>query len=257
MNRRFKVKSMEFEVGKLRLRSSINREVRPTRVKWLEKHMDVDALGRFAVWREGRDLFVIDGQHRKLALESLGLPDWPVLCDVYEGMGFEDACELFLKLNDGLTVRPFDKFDKGAKAGREECVETQKVVERVGLRVAPQAGDGKIVCVAAAVDTYKIDRGIALERALRWATEAWGHTAPAVEGQIVRGLGLVAGQFNGEIDDPAMVKKLAKFPGGPSALQARAKSQREIKGHSTAYNLGQVVIDIYNKGRRSGQLSPL
>lgn len=257
MDRKFKVKPIEVEVGKLRLRASMNREVRPTRVRWFEKHMDADALGRFAVWRDGRDLYVIDGQHRKLALEAIGLPDWPVRCDVYEGMSFADACEQFLKLNDSLTVRPYDKFDKGAKAGREECVETQRIVEEAGLHVSPQAGDGKLVCVQAAVDTYKLDRGVALARALTWATEAWGVTGPAVEGQIVRGLGLVAARYNGEIDDPSFVKKLAKVAGGPAALQGKAKAQREIRGHSVAHNIGQIAVDLYNKGRRSGQLSPL
>lgn len=257
MKRKFRVKHMPIEVGKLRLRSAMNRELRPTRVRWFEQNMDPDALGSFAVWRDGRDFYVIDGQHRKVALENLGLPDWPVDCAVYEGMTFAEACEQFLKLNDGLAIRPFDKFDKGAKAGRQECVETQRIVQEAGLQIAPQAAEGKLVCVSAATDTYKLDGGAALARSLRWATEAWGRTPAAVEGQVVRGLGLVAASYNGEVDDASLVKKLAKIAGGPPGLIGKAKTQREIKGGTVGHNLAAIVVDIYNKGRRSGQLPPL
>lgn len=258
MKRRFRVKSVEMQVGQLRLNARTNREVQPGRVRRLVNEMDPDALGRFAVWRDGRNFYVIDGQHRKLALEELGLPDWPVLCDVYEGMSFAEACEQFLKLNDGLAVRPYDKFDKGVKAGRQECVETMRAVEDAGFRVAPQAGDGKLVCVAAAVESWKLDQGVALRRALGWSSAAWGHTAQASEGQIVRAFSLIANAYpNGELDDAALIKKLAKHGGGAASLIGAAKSARDIKGGTVARNLACIVIDIYNKGRRSGQLSPL
>lgn len=257
MKARFRVKTLEIEVGKLRLHGQANRELQPTRVKKLEQTMDLDALGRFAIWRDGRNMYVIDGQHRKVALESLGLAEWKVRCDVYEGMSFPEACETFLKLNDGLAVRPYDKFDKAAKAGYEAEVETKATVERAGLRVSAQVGDGKVACVKAATEVWKLDQGAALERALTWITEAWGTSSASLEGQTLRGLGLVAARYNGELDDPALIKKLAKFAGGPGALQGRAKAQREIKGGTVARNVAEIVVDVYNKGRRSGQLPAL
>jgi hypothetical protein len=251
---KFKVKSLEIEVGKLRLHNRANRELRPGRVKNLERDMDLDALGRFAIWRDGRNFYVIDGQHRKVALENLGLADWPVRCDVYEGMSFTDACEQFLKLNDAMNVRPYDKFDKGVKAGRRECVETLRIIEDAGYRIADQARDGNLVCVAAAVDTWKKDEGESLADALKIASQAWGHTSASVEGYIVEGLGLFAHRFNGEVDYAALVKKLAKYHGGPSHLIGAARGQREIKGGTLSRNVALIVTDLYNKGRRSGQV---
>lgn len=257
MKRKFKVTSSELQIGELRLHHAANRELRPGRVRYFVQNMDPDALGRFAVWRQGRDLYLIDGQHRKVALEEMGLPDWPVFCDVYEGMSFAEACEQFLNLNNSLTVLPYDKYDKGVKAGRQSCVESQKVVEKIGFRIAQQSGDGKIVCVAAIEDAWKVDQGVSLERALTWATEAWGFTAQAAEGQIVRGLTQLAHRFNGDIDDAALVKKLSKHPGGASRLIGMAKTQRELKGGTVSTNVARAVVDLYNKGRRSGQLAPL
>lgn len=79
----------------------------------------------------------------------------------------------------------------------------------------------------------------------------------ALEGQVIRGLGIVAHTYNGEIDDAAFIKKLAKFNGGAPRIIGAAKAQREIKGGSVARNVAQIAVDTYNKGRRSGQLAPL
>lgn len=257
MKPKFKVTHREIEVSTLRLHPRANREQQATRVRKLERDMNLDKLGTFAVWREGRTFYVADGQHRKLALENLGLGEWRVHCNVYEGLTFEDACDLFLGLNDSLLVRPYDKFDKAAKAGYEAEVETRRIVSAAGLTISPQAGDGKVACVAAASDVWRLDRGRALERTLSWTTESWGSSAVALEGNTLRGLGLVAAKFNGEIDDAALVKKLSKFPGGPGALLGRAKAQKEIKGGTVARNVALIIVDVYNKGRRSGQLAPL
>lgn len=254
---KFRVKTTEVEVRNLLLHPSANRERQQTRVRKLVREMDLDKLSRFAAWRDGRNLYVIDGQHRKLALEELGLGEWNVRVDVYEGCAFQDACDLFLGLNDGLIVRPFDKFDKAAKAGYEAEVETQRIVREAGLQISAQSGDGKLACVVAACDVYRMDRGAALKRTLAWTNEAWGSSAASLDGNIIRGLGLVSSSFNGELDDAALVKKLAKFAGGPGALIGRARAQRDIKGGTVAKNVGGIVVDLYNKGRRTGQLPPL
>lgn len=257
MKPKFRVKPMEIEANLIRLHPASNRELQQTRVKKLEREMDLDKLGRFAAWRDGRNLYILDGQHRKVALENLGMGDWKVRIDVYEGITFQDACDLFLGLNDGLAIHSFDKFDKAEKAGHEAQVETKKIIESKGIRVSRLPGDGKLACVAAAVDVWKLDRGLSLDRALDWITEAWGTDGAALEGHVLRGLGIVAFRYKGEIDDPAIAKKLAKMTGGPSSLQGRAKAQREIKGKTVGWNIAAIVVDVYNKGRRSGQIAPL
>lgn len=253
--RGIRVSMQMLPVGELRLNPRANRDLRPGRVRELFQTMDYDALGQFTAWRDGRDIFVIDGQHRKAALEKLGQTGLRVRCTVYEGATFERACDLFLKLNHSLTVRPYDKFDKGCKAGIQKFVETKRIIEAAGLNVAATSGDGKIVCVSAVVDVFDLDGdGTALARTLDWTINAWGRTAPAVEGQMLRGLGRLAHNYNGEIDDAALIKKLAKFGGGPAAILGAAKSQQKLNGRTIGANVADTVTAIYNKGRRVGQL---
>lgn len=256
MRPKFNVKPIDIEVQRLRLHPALNREVSPARVRELYNDMNLDSLGRFAVWRDGSSLYVIDGQHRKLALEEHGLGDLKVRADEYRGMTFEDACEQFLNLNKGLVVRPFDKFDKGWKAGRMAETETKRIIEEAGLTPAAVVGDGRLVAVGAALDVWKLDQGEALATALRVATSAWGTTPDAVEGQIIRGLGLVAHRYNGELDYDVLIKKLAKS-GRPATIIGKARAQREFEGGSIGRNVAQIVVALYNKGLRSRQVAPL
>lgn len=113
MRPKFRVKPIEIEVSQIKLHGASNRELQQTRVKKLERNMDLDKLGRFALWRDGRNLYVLDGQHRKVALENLGLGDWKVRADVYENITFQDACDLFL-----IASIVVDVYNKGRRSGQ-------------------------------------------------------------------------------------------------------------------------------------------
>lgn len=254
--RRFKSRFTKIKVSDLRLHAHANRALRPTRVKVLVKTMDLDKLGPFVAWRDGRDLWVIDGQHRKIALETLGFGEWEVDCEVIEGASFQDACDLFIGRNDVLLVRPFDKFDKGVKAAYEDHVETKRIVEAAGFKISDQAGDGKLACVTSALQSYRIDRGESLERALTIIVGAWGYDRAGVEGKIVEGLATFVSSYNGEVDQNALVTKLRKVKPGNMIASAKALIDTGESG-SVSRNVARVVRGVYNKGRRSGQLAPL
>lgn len=250
-------RTARFKVKDLRLHHEANREQRPTRVRELVRDMNLRGLGVFAVWRSGRDFFIIDGQHRKLALEELGLGDYQVNCVIFDDLTFAEACETFLIWNSSLSVRPYDKWDKGWKAGLADCVGLKEIVEEVGLRMSQGTKDGGFSAVDAGRSVWKKDEGESLRRSLTWATEAWGHNASAVEGALIRGFGEFASRFNGEVEDAAFITKLSKYRGGPSSLLGAARGQADIKGGSVAKNIASILVDVYNKGRRGNKLPPL
>lgn len=255
--RRFKNKWVRVQARNLKLHPKLNREIKNGTLRWLVRDMDLDLLGAFDVWRQGRDLFVIGGQHRKLALEELGMGEWEVDCLVYEGMSLAEACEIALARNHSTPWSPYEKFEKGLTAGETDCLGVRELVESLGLHTAKTSSDGAICCFDALRSSWKRDYGQTLNLALTYELAAWGHIAAGVEGQMVRGFVEFASRYNGEVDSASLVKKLAKFPGGPSALLGQAKSQAKIKGGTVSRNLATAIVDLYNKGRRSGQLPPL
>lgn len=256
--RRFRTKWIRVQVRDLKLHPKLNREIKPSTIRWLVRDMDLDLLGTFDVWRQGRDLFVINGQHRKLALEELGLGEWEVDCRVFEGMTLPEACEAALAANKSTPWSSWEKFEKGCTAGRPECLGARAVAESFGLRVTKTGGDGEIRCVDVLTKAWSLDIGGTLTEAMAFPLDAWGSTAAAVEGRVLAGFvtfTIYARKY--EIDRASFIKKLAKYEGGALAILAHARYESKHKGGTVARRFAEALVDIYNKGRRSGQLPPL
>jgi hypothetical protein len=219
----------------------------PVHVTRIRNEWSPNAAGRITISkRADGTLVVIDGMHRLQAA-----PDGYVFrCDVHEGLTFEEECDLFRRLNQAKRVSAFDDFDKGVKAGDPECVAVNEIVEQHGLRVSNTHSDGTVAAVSALRDVYRKGGTAALDRALGIAVGAWGKRSESTDGQIIAGLGKITGAFNGELDDAALVKKLSKYPGGPTALIGSARGLRSLRPGSVATHVATIVLDVYNHGRR-------
>lgn len=257
--RKLKSEIREISANDLQVHPEAQRELRPARVKYITENMNLDAIGVVTVVDAGRGRYlIVDGQHRWQALLALGLGDWPVHCHVYSKLTDAEAAQLFRDLNNTNRRSAWDDFSKGVIAGDEECVGISKIVEGEGLKVSDQVGDAKVCAVAALIRTYRSANGTGdehLRSVLRVSREAWGEQADAFNGHIIDGLGKLLLRHNGELDQDALVRKLAKVPGGPAGLIGKAQARREFEGGSVATNVAGVATALYNRGRRSGALA--
>ena len=242
--------------GKLTVDPRYQRDVIPARVKALADQLDLDGLGVFVVSRRSDGtLAIIDGQHRLEALKAHDWQnDWKVECRVYEGLDLEQEAELYRQLNNTRSLCSWDFYKAGLVSGDTQCLAVDAVAKSCGLRVSNQSGDGRICCVATLRKVYAQFGGDALKHALKIATSSWGHTAGAVEKEIVHGLSIVFDRYNGKIDQPWLIKKLAKSPGGPSGLLGRARGLKEVQTAPVYRIVSQQIIALYNKGKRTGTL---
>lgn len=259
MSRLPKPKSEKIVAGKLTVDHSYQREAIPARIKAIAENIDLDGLGVLTVSRrkDGTNV-IIDGQHRVEALRYHGFDEeWDVECRVYTGLTTEQEAALYRHLNNTRRITAWDEFKAGLVAGDVECLAIDAIVKANGLKVSSYAGDAKVMCVAALRNIHKRYGGDALGGALGMVTSAWGHTANAVEKDIVIGASIVCATFNGEIEKPSMVKKLAKTPGGPSGLLGRARGIREMQSAPISRIVAQQMVATYNKGRRTNLLDEL
>lgn len=259
MPKRPKTKLVRVQAGKLRIHPSAQRVLNPTRLASIQERTNLDAIGVlhaveytikgvFAMW-------IVDGQHRWTALMYHGLGEWEVEVMVHLDIKDDAAAhQLFLDLNNRASVGPFDKFKNELGAGQDVAVGVDRVVRRHGFKVDRWSADGTIVCIEALKAIYQKDEGHALSKAIETAREAWGRTTGAVEAQILKGLGNIFATYNGGVDQVALVKKLAKFPGGPSGIISSARAIKSLRAASVAKCVEEVMVDEYNKGRRVGLL---
>jgi hypothetical protein len=203
-----------------------------------------------------RATWVVDGQTRTRGMLARGLSDHEVLVAVHLYVKNDaQASELFLSLNDRSTVAPFEKFKNEVQALRIDAVGVVRILDKYGLVASKSAGDGRVCCVTALKKIWNIDAGRALDTTIRIITSAWGKKANALEGKLIEGIGIVCAAYSTTLDSAALIKKLAKYPGGASGVIGRAGMV--IGPSSVSKCVSAVVVDLYNSGRRNGRLEAL
>ena len=133
-------------LSQMRVNPLAQRELRPARVSRLAAEFDVEQMGTPTVSYRGDWYYLIDSQHRIEALKVwLGAwEDQQVQCWCYEGLTEADEAGVFLKLNDTLTVRCFDRFKVAVAAGRTTEADIDRIVRALGLRISANRGGGGI-----------------------------------------------------------------------------------------------------------------
>jgi hypothetical protein len=257
-----KRKLVRVEVQSLRIHPTAQRQIVPSQLKKLVAKMDLDKIGVLQAIECSIDgvhgIWVIDGQHRVRALLDLGFGEWTVdVCIHTDVQSPARASEVFLGLNDRASVQPFDKFTNRVRALDPIAVGALARVEDHGLTVDRSVADGHVCCVSSLMSLYGLDGGASLSLALGTIIAAWGRTAAALEGKLLFGIGLLYNTYNGSIDTPGLVKKLAKYPGGASAVIGDAKSIARHRKMTLPRCIAGVILESYNSGRRTGKLDPL
>jgi len=256
-------KMRRIKISELRIHPIAQRRILQATLTRIINDLDLDAIGVIHVVQYPIDgdgaLWVVDGQHRVAALKHHGLEDWVVDVQLHnEVKSNADASNLMLKLMDRASLNAYDKFRNELTAGNPVAVGTSAIVRAAGLKIHNQVRDGNVSAVSALKRVYSLDDGDSLRIALEVLTSAWGHTAAAVEGKLIEGVGAVYAKYNnGELDRDILVKKLAKFPGGPSNVLGTAKSLKGVQSGTLRRHVAAVVVSVYNKGRKTGKLKPI
>jgi hypothetical protein len=232
------------------------RDVNEARVDKLVAEFDLEQFGAPTVNHRDGHYFVIDGQHRVEALKKwFGDGRWEdqqIQCWTYEEMSEEEEADVFLKLNDTLSVSAFAKFRVGVQAGRLEESDVDRVVRAQGLRVSLDHSDGAIRAVGTLMRLYHRAGPEALGRTLRIVRDSYGD--PGLEAAVIDGLGLLCHRFNGELNDEQMVKRLGSTMGGVSALLGKAETLKKKTGNPRAHCVAAAAVEIHNAGRGGRKL---
>jgi hypothetical protein len=252
--------TMWIKANSIRIDPDRQRAWRKARIVELANNWDDDAVGILHISRRKDAFYAIDGQHRIMACRLRGTPEHLLECKVYENLTKPEEARMFRGLNKQLNVRLYDDF-RIALNYDPEAIAINKTIEAVGLSISDQSTDGHLTAIKACQDVY---RGVpfrakeptpwALARALRTATGAWGKQRDAVSGSMILGLGAVHLRYGDAIDLEQLERKLTKFAGGPLAVVARAQTRRTMTKSTVWRAVAEVVVDIYNQGRRSTQL---
>jgi hypothetical protein len=232
-------------------------KVNVARVNKIAAEMDLEQLGNPTVNKRGGHFYVIDGMHRSKAYIKWIGEGWEtqeLQCWTYHDLSDEEMADRFLKLSDTLAISTFDKFTIGYNAGYDEEVQITRIVAAAGLTIAKGKAEGSIGAVGVLRTVYRRDGGEVLRRALGVVRDAYG--TPGLEGQVIDGIGMLCGRYNGQLDTEMTVVKLKSAAGGVSGLLNRARFLKNQTSAPFSQCVAASAVDIINRGRGGKKLPP-
>lgn len=259
--------SFEPKLDKLRLDQlavdyAVQRALDQVRSQRIADDFNPDAMGVLHVSARADGTYhILDGQHRRdAALKAGESPSQPVACMVYSGLTRQQEATLFLLLNATRGVSQLDKFRVRIEQGDPTAVRLNTMLHSHGWHLDNNMTAGGFRAVAALESIYnggKVYEGThfdVCEDVVRVITEAWGHNANGVRGEIINGLGAFLLRNRRGVDLHKLSTEMGKQEGGPLALIGHAKSLRQISGGNVAHAMAEILTNLHNKGRRSNRV---
>ena len=243
-------------LAQMRINPLAQRELNQARVTKLAASFDLEQIGAPAVSHRGGWYYLIDGQHRIEALK-LWLRSWEgqqVQCWCYEGLTEAQEAEVFLTLNDTLTVHAFAKFQVSVQAGRHTEGDIDRIVRALGLHISNARAGGGIAAVATLRRVYDRGGAAVLSRALRIIRDAYGDAG--LDGPVMDGIALLCQRYDGDLTEQHAVARLAATHGGVNGLLSRAGQLRQGTGAAQADCVAAASVELINRGNGRKKLAP-
>lgn len=230
------------------------RKLNMSKVKKYAENIDYDVLGVPLVSYRNGKFYVIDGQHRVAALQMLKKPT--VMCQVVEGLSYEEECEKFVKLNfERAALNYNQKFHARVEAGDAEAVQILNVLNKHNFTYSrDNAGKSTNKIGAMNVITKIVHRqGFSgLSRVLSILRGAWYGSGDSLGAAIIQGIATLL-EENPTLDDNRLIKVLESVAPGYIMFQANAIAGMEnisvnTGGKSKFVHVAKAMKNLYNKG---------
>lgn len=236
----------------MRVSSLAQRDLSQARVDELAAHFDVERLGTPVVSHRDGHFYVIDGQHRIEALKAIGYGRRQVQCWTYQNLTGADEADMFLTLNNTLTVGAYPKFKVAVQAGRPEECDIDRIVRAQGLKISRDRSGGSVGAVDTLRQVYRRGGPACLARTLRIVRDAYGD--PGLEASVIDGISLVCHRYDGQLNDDQAIAALARAAGGVGALLSKAEYTRRQTGSPKAHCVAAAAVELVNRKIRGKKL---
>lgn len=242
-------------VSLMRVSPRAQRDFNIEHARKIARELDIEQLGFITVNHRDGVVYVVDGQHRveALRMHEPSYADQQVQCRAYHGLTEEEEAEMFLRLNDQLSVSAFSKFKVAVTAGRDDEVNINNIVMHCDLKVSKSKSDGAITAVGTLRRMYERGGATGLARSLVIIREAFGD--PGLESAVMDGMSLLVHRYGDDLDDAKAIKALGNTMGGVHGLLAKAEQLRLSTHNAKGQCVAAAAVEIIKKGRNNRRLA--
>ena len=231
-------------------------EFREKHAQNIADNLDPDMFGYISVTLpDKRGIHhIIDGQHRAHAVRILWGNDEQVPCHVYEATDPKRAAEMYDFLNTKRRApQAIDIYRVRVTEEKEEQVAIEKVLKKLGLKVARSNGPKTINSPQALLSVYEQFGSEVLYAALQVMQATFGDDSHGMSGQLIRGYGAFMAEWGHRANWGRLIKKV-QHQYTPGRLIAAAKTSREFLRCNGPTSVKAVLINCYNAGLKGGRL---
>lgn len=225
------------------------REERPHLVRKIMREFDPDLLGLLVVVRD-RDggQWILDGQHRWLALAGLGYQSaW---CEVLHDVPLERQAEIFNGRNSRrISPHPLDAFPADYVARDPDVLDIVSVLRRHGYRPPFGGHKGSADCFVCVSTLREVHAWGLLEPTVRLMHDTWPNEELATQAPILAGLAACIRLYP-HASQADLRRKLSRHSAEEVLRLARAAMANSRERRMWVHVAG-VVVEFYNHGRKA------
>lgn len=231
--------------------------INQARVNDIAKNYDPAAVGAIYVnRREDGTLFVVDGQHRVLAMRKKHANDigenYQMLALVYDGLTIVEEARLFWHQTKRTAVSATDQYTARVAAEDPRMCEIREIVESHGLKISRNRGKNQVGFIKQIEDRYKKHGAEFVDEAIGIMADGcrMGSSYPTVF-IFIAICELLRNYDPGQYDVDTLIKAIAKL--NFEAFNKQAAGFVMMLG-SRDRSLCQALVIAYNKTTKGGKL---
>ena len=241
---------MQLPISVLNFDMVYQRKTSKGKVNEIARKFDSGVVGALIISKRENGYYVVDGQHRILAMELNHVKN--AMCLVHEGLTLEQEAELYIKCNNSRKApSATDNFRAKIISGDPVSKDILKICEEIGYKLLIdknaniQAAAGfKITSVSGLITVYKT-YGADIFRETLNLYKQMEVTKPT--GSEIHALSLFIKRYGNEFSRKDMVYKLNKV--SQVEIMAKARNMKELLGGHTTTNIARIMLGIYNNGK--------
>ena len=153
--------SKVLEINDLYIPEKLQRDIRLSKVKDIVKNFNYKSIGRILCnYRDGK-YYIIDGQHRVMALNKLKYK--AVECDVYINLSEMEEAEIYKYMAKTSLHSTYEKFRAELVLGTELHTDINNTIKNLGFNISNHKNSKNISCIKDLTFCYKKDKELLIQ----------------------------------------------------------------------------------------------
>jgi uncharacterized ParB-like nuclease family protein len=239
------------QVSQLKIDSTYQRSIRRLLVNKIKQEFDDRLAGALVVSKRDNGYYVLDGQHRFVAMRELGVKD--AVCLVLFDLTPAEEARMFDYYNTNRTgLSSYDIHRAKVRYEDPDALKISQILAKYGFNLTNYNEKNCIAAVATVYGLFRKLGEVDFDRTIKLLRETWNGLSTSIDKKMLQGMQTVMLKAGKLINDDEFVAKLKPI----DPLTIARKAQAISFGYSPSAAYATCIIDHYNSRRKQESRVP-